>query len=120
SQDPSDPGVLVLSRFAGAAEQMKEALIVNPYDLSEMAEAMNQALAMPLDERVERWQSLMAGLRRTDVVSWREDYLASLAGTREAAQPSIIIQASPGIATGVSIPPLKTRGGGDGKPPYYF
>ena len=40
AQDPEDPGVLILSRFAGAAEQMKEALIVNPYDVEEMADAI--------------------------------------------------------------------------------
>ena len=52
AQDPADPGVLVLSRFAGAAQQLGEALIVNPYDTHEVAEAIRTALAMPKSERV--------------------------------------------------------------------
>jgi hypothetical protein len=51
AQDPNDPGVLLLSRFAGAAEQMKQALIVNPYDIEEMADAIKVALDMGLQER---------------------------------------------------------------------
>jgi trehalose 6-phosphate synthase len=58
AQDPADPGVLILSRFAGAAEEMSEALIVNPYDSDEIAEAMHIGLAMDLDERQERWRAL--------------------------------------------------------------
>jgi trehalose 6-phosphate synthase len=58
AQDPADPGVLVLSRFAGAAEELTEALIVNPYDADEVAEAMHAGLAMELEERRERWQAL--------------------------------------------------------------
>lgn len=60
AQDPDDPGVLILSRFAGAAEEMTEALIVNPYDSDEIAEAMHIGLCMELDERRERWQALNA------------------------------------------------------------
>ena len=56
SQDGEDPGVLVLSRFAGAAQEMPEALIVNPYDLDGVADAIAMAHAMPLGERRERWQ----------------------------------------------------------------
>ncbi|OXH85008.1 hypothetical protein CA830_30010, partial [Burkholderia multivorans] len=51
AQDEADPGVLVLSRFAGAAEQLKEALLVNPYDTQGTAQAIQRALAMPLEER---------------------------------------------------------------------
>jgi trehalose 6-phosphate synthase len=58
AQDPEDPGVLILSRFAGAAEEMTEALIVNPYDSDEIAEAMHIGLSMGLEERRERWQAL--------------------------------------------------------------
>ena len=60
AQDPDDPGVLILSRFAGAAEELTEALIVNPYDSDEIAEAMHVGLSMELDERRERWASLQA------------------------------------------------------------
>ncbi len=58
AQSSADPGVLILSRFAGAADQLREALIVNPYDADEVAEAINQALTMELPERKERWQAL--------------------------------------------------------------
>jgi trehalose 6-phosphate synthase len=58
AQSSADPGVLILSRFAGAADQLREALIVNPFDSDEVAEAINQALTMELPERKERWQAL--------------------------------------------------------------
>ncbi len=58
AQSSADPGVLILSRFAGAADQLREALIVNPFDADEVAEAINQALTMELPERKERWQAL--------------------------------------------------------------
>lgn len=58
AQDPADPGVLILSRFAGAAEELTEALIVNPYDSDEIAEAMHLGLSMELEDRRERWNAL--------------------------------------------------------------
>ena len=70
AQDPDDPGVLILSRFAGAAEQMKEALIVNPYDVEEMADNIKVALEMGLTERQERYQALLEGVRRHDTFGW--------------------------------------------------
>ena len=66
AQNPNDPGVLILSRFAGAAEQMKEALIVNPYDVEEMADTIKMALEMGLTERQERHPALLEGVRRHD------------------------------------------------------
>ncbi len=79
AQDPEDPGVLVLSRFAGAAEQMKEALLVNPYDTTRTAETLQRALQMPLAERQRRHQALLQGIREQDVHWWRERFLAALA-----------------------------------------
>jgi trehalose 6-phosphate synthase len=79
AQDPDDPGVLVLSRFAGAAEQMREALLVNPYDTTRTAEAMQRALQMPLEERQRRHQALLQHIRDKDVHWWREQFLAALA-----------------------------------------
>src|SRR5262249_17916721 len=55
AQDPTDPGVLVLSQFAGAAKQLQAALLVNPHDIEAMARSIKAALAMPLDERLSRW-----------------------------------------------------------------
>ncbi len=81
AQDPADPGVLVLSRFAGAAEQLKEALQVNPYDVHGTAEAIQQALRMPLDERQQRHQKLLARIREHDVHWWRQSFLQALGDT---------------------------------------
>jgi trehalose 6-phosphate synthase len=81
AQDEGDPGVLVLSCFAGAARELGDALLVNPYDTDGMAEALHDALAMPLGERVERWQSMMATLKRNDITAWRESFVKALAAT---------------------------------------
>ncbi|PIB96870.1 alpha,alpha-trehalose-phosphate synthase (UDP-forming) [Caulobacter sp. X] len=80
AQDPEDPGVLVLSRYAGAAEQMTDALIVNPFSREEMSEALARALAMPREERRKRWRRLMDGVLRDDVAAWRDRFVAALAG----------------------------------------
>jgi trehalose 6-phosphate synthase len=87
AQDPEDPGVLVLSRFAGAAQQMKDALIVNPYAPEEVADSLHAALRMPLAERRRRWERLMAGLERDDVSAWRDRFIAALMATGEARAP---------------------------------
>ncbi|MGC1173197.1 alpha,alpha-trehalose-phosphate synthase (UDP-forming) [Polaromonas sp.] len=78
AQDPADPGVLVLSRFAGAAEQLKEALLVNPYDSDGTAESIQLALQMPLHERQRRHQKLLERIRRQDVHWWRKNFLDTL------------------------------------------
>ncbi len=78
AQDPNDPGVLVLSRFAGAANELTSALIVNPYDRDEVAAALNQAATMPLNERISRYNDMMAVLRRNDISHWRKSYLKDL------------------------------------------
>ncbi|WP_235830208.1 alpha,alpha-trehalose-phosphate synthase (UDP-forming) [Algihabitans albus] len=79
SQDPEDPGVLVLSRFAGAARELDGALIVNPYDLEATAEAMQTALSLDLEERRERYRTMFKHLQTYDIDRWREDYLSVLA-----------------------------------------
>ncbi len=79
AQDPSNPGVLILSRFAGAAEQLVDALIVNPYDEDRVASTLGRALEMPLKERQARWKSTMNVIRRHDIDSWRRRFLAVLA-----------------------------------------
>jgi len=83
AQDKDDPGVLILSRFAGAAEDLEESLIVNPYDVDDVANAMQRALKMPLAERRERHRALMARVRSRDVNHWREDFLAALSTSQE-------------------------------------
>jgi len=87
AQDPEDPGVLVLSLLAGAAYAMREALLVNPYDLDGVADAIEAAARMPRAERIERWQALMANLRENDIDAWRRRYLEALAGDPPATAP---------------------------------
>jgi trehalose 6-phosphate synthase len=79
AQDPEDPGVLILSRFAGAAEQMTEALLINPHSAEEMADAIRQALRMARDERIRRWRSLMDGVLKQDVMWWCKEFTNVLA-----------------------------------------
>ena len=78
AQDPDDPGVLILSLLAGAALEMKEALLVNPHDLDGVADAIATAAAMPLAERKERWNAMMARLLEYDIHAWRRAYLEAL------------------------------------------
>ena len=78
SQNEKDPGVLVLSRFAGAAQEMKEALIVNPYDEDSVADALSRAILMPVGERRDRWRAMMQRLTQHDVHAWRTEYLEAL------------------------------------------
>jgi trehalose 6-phosphate synthase len=78
SQNPADPGALVLSRFAGAARELKGALLVNPYDTEHIADALHRALVMPLDERRQRWESMMGVLKVNTIAHWRENYLTAL------------------------------------------
>jgi trehalose 6-phosphate synthase len=79
AQDPDDPGVLVLSCFAGAAQQMQAALLVNPYDAAATAEALLRASELPLDERRARHAELMRGLREFDLARWRDAFTQALA-----------------------------------------
>jgi trehalose 6-phosphate synthase len=80
AQNPEDPGVLVLSQFAGAAAELKAALIVNPYDRMGVAEAITQALDMDLAERRERHSELTRILRCNSLEKWRDRFLADLLG----------------------------------------
>jgi trehalose 6-phosphate synthase len=84
AQDPEDPGVLVLSRFAGAARELTSALVVNPFDMDEVAEALARALAMPRPERRERWRAMMARVEDNTVEHWRDTFLHDLCEGLEA------------------------------------
>jgi len=84
AQNPFDPGVLVLSSFAGAAKQLDAALLVNPHDIDGMARQIATALAMRLDERRERWHAMVGKLRASSVQNWFADFLRALADTRRA------------------------------------
>ena len=78
SQNPDDPGVLILSRFAGAAQECKAALLVNPYDSDSVAAALGQALSMSLAERRERHASMFRTLLRIGIRHWAHNFLSAL------------------------------------------
>ena len=84
AQNPVDPGVLVLSKFAGAANELDTALLVNPHDIDGMARAISMALTMPAPERRLRWESMMKKLRTGNIEQWSSDFIAALEQTRMA------------------------------------
>jgi trehalose 6-phosphate synthase len=86
AQDPENPGVLILSEFAGAARELTAALLVNPYDQAAMAAAMEQALSMPLAERRQRHAAMLAVMRRNSLERWRDRFVSDLAGVTAASQ----------------------------------
>ncbi len=77
-QRPVDPGVLVLSRGCGAAEELREALLVPPGDVGALAGAMAEALEMPLSERRDRWHALSARVGGSTVHDWSRRFLKAL------------------------------------------
>ncbi|SFQ04007.1 trehalose 6-phosphate synthase [Bradyrhizobium sp. Ghvi] len=84
AQDPKNPGVLVLSKFAGAAEDFNEdeALLVDPNDPKEIADAISRAANMPLEERIERWRSMMDKIESYTIHDWSADYVRELDKSR--------------------------------------
>ncbi|WP_345725606.1 alpha,alpha-trehalose-phosphate synthase (UDP-forming) [Qipengyuania proteolytica] len=78
AQDPDDPGVLILSRFAGAAAQLKDALLVNPHSPDDIAHAIGKALDMPLAERKARYEAMVVSVREENVQAWTVDFLRDL------------------------------------------
>lgn len=90
SQDPEDPGVPILSRFAGAAEQLVDALIVNPYNVEEVADAIKMALEMDRSERIERYTRLMDVIRTYDSAAWSSAFLTTLEATARERSVSTV------------------------------
>jgi trehalose-6-phosphate synthase len=84
AQDPREPGVLVLSRFAGAADEMKAAILTNPFHRDGMAADLDHALSMPADERRERQLRLRAVVESGTPAEWTRDFLNALAASRDA------------------------------------
>jgi trehalose 6-phosphate synthase len=115
AQDANDPGVLVLSRFAGAARQMTDAVIVNPYSREEMSEALRTALTMERGERIRRWERLIAGVRDNDVKAWRDSFVEALQAAREPPLPlfpfstTAILREVAGQAPKLSRAPRRAR-----------
>jgi trehalose 6-phosphate synthase len=91
AQNPVDPGVLILSRFAGAANELDGALIVNPYDIDQTANAIAAAVAMPLDERISRWRGMYTRLLRHDAAYWRDAFLGRLGAGQKVRQKAALI-----------------------------
>ncbi len=84
AQAPENPGVLVLSRFAGAAEQLREALLINPHDINEMARALDRALTMPRQERWARHNRLWQRIETYDLANWRDSFIQTFAASDTA------------------------------------
>ncbi len=84
AQNPFDPGVLVLSSFAGAAKELDAALQINPHDIDGMARQITTALTMSLEERRERWQSMVRKLKAASVQNWFSDFLRTLSDVQRA------------------------------------
>jgi len=78
SQDTENPGVLVLSRLAGVAHELTDAILVNPYDIDGVADGIQKALTMPVGERKERHAGMIAVLKRNDITAWRTRFMAAL------------------------------------------
>jgi trehalose 6-phosphate synthase len=85
AQDPQDPGVLVLSKFAGAARQLSAALIVNPHDADELADALDTALRMGIPERQDRWLQCWRAIESATPIGWGRTFLATLLRTGSVA-----------------------------------
>jgi trehalose 6-phosphate synthase len=78
AQNPDDPGVLVLSRFAGAANELPQAILVNPYDPERLVEGIEEGLTMSRAERRERWAGMFEHLSTHDINAWRRDFIGAL------------------------------------------
>jgi trehalose 6-phosphate synthase len=89
AQNPSDPGVLVLSEFAGAAKQLDAALLVNPNDIDGLAQAISDAFAMSGEERRERWNAMMKTLETSSLQAWFADFVGALSGG-STQQPQLV------------------------------
>jgi len=87
AQDPQDPGVLILSQFAGAARQLGSALIVNPHDADEVADALDNALNMSLADRQARWRESWAAIQGTSALAWGRSFVGALLRTATAGLP---------------------------------
>lgn len=89
AQNPADPGVLVLSKFAGAANELDAALLVNPHDIDGMARTLATALAMPLTERRMRWEAMMERLNGGTIQQWFADFIEALQDTHNTASAAL-------------------------------
>jgi trehalose 6-phosphate synthase len=103
AQNPVDPGVLVLSKFAGAANELGAALLVNPHDIDGMARAIAAALSMPLPERRQRWEAMMKKLRAGTIQQWFSDFTEALEDVRPPGERSGAVVSSCGPASAMPL-----------------
>jgi trehalose 6-phosphate synthase len=89
AQNPADPGVLVLSKFAGAANELDAALVVNPHDIDGMARTIAAASAMPLTERRTRWEAMMAKLNKGTIQQWFADFIDALQSVQKPEKAAL-------------------------------
>ena len=95
AQNPANPGVLVLSKFAGAANELDTALHVNPHDIDGMARTIATALSMPLAERRMRWEAMMKKLRGSTIQQWFANFVDALRETQLDKVASVPLIADP-------------------------
>ncbi len=95
AQSPADPGVLVLSKFAGAANELDTALLVNPHDIDGMARTIAMAAAMPLAERRMRWEAMMTKLRGHTIQQWSTDFVTALEQSRTVKPADLPLATQP-------------------------
>lgn len=89
AQKPEDPGVLILSRFAGAATQLKDAILVNPYSAEEISDSIRTAIRMPKEERIARWEKLQENVQREDIGWWRQRFTDALMAAPARSSPAL-------------------------------
>ena len=97
AQSPDNPGTLILSQFAGAAQELKTALIVNPYDTEATAAAIARAFAMSLEERKDRWNAMMEALRVNSIDNWTTRFLNALGGESDLAEQGRSLHPAGGV-----------------------
>ena len=100
AQDPQDPGVLVLSRFAGAARQLDSALLVNPYDVDEVADAIESALTMSLADRKARWHASWDAIEGASALGWGRSFIAALLRSAAADTTRRVVATDKGLPVG--------------------
>ena len=79
---PDHEGVLILSQFAGASRELKDAIIINPYDIEEMADAIKLALTLERSERSERMKRMHVAVKEHNIYRWAGKLIGELAHIR--------------------------------------
>ena len=108
AQDPQNPGVLILSKFAGAARQLGSAILVNPHDPDELADGLDRALSMGLSERQERWRAGWQAIEQASPQHWGRSFLSALMRASYNAPNTLVDVQAVVPALGAGIPIVAT------------